>query len=33
VIPAAMREKTCGKTLVDSLVKEYEWLLGVLGAK
>ncbi len=33
VIPAAEREKLCGKTLVESLAREYGWLLGVLGVK
>lgn len=33
VIPAAEREKVCGKTLVESLVREYEWTMGALGAK
>ncbi|KAF0242009.1 MAG: hypothetical protein FD180_4152 [Planctomycetota bacterium] len=33
VIPAAEREKTCGKSLVESLMKEYDWVMKVLEAR
>ncbi|MCE9584908.1 MAG: hypothetical protein K8T20_20650, partial [Planctomycetes bacterium] len=32
VIPAAERAKLCGGTLIESLEKEYAWVMGVMGA-